>query len=256
MAVTLGASWIPHGEFRRFERFLPRLYAIYESIVIVLPPEVDADILDALEAMDAVLVYQMSRLGEGRHLALKYGLGTAATHLQYCDMDRLIRWVETQPDELEATQAVIQASDYVLIGRTKAAFATHPQALQKTETIIHGVFSHFLGAADDYDFCAGSKGLSRRAAEYVVAHDDPYNGLGSDVTWALLVQQAGFSITSHLVDGLDWETADRHQDQAAGPNLQQRKAAEYDAKPESWVMRTDLAWNIIRAGLEVLEREK
>ncbi len=253
MGVTLVASWIPHGEFGRFERYLPRLCSLYEAIVIVLPPEVDHDILTALEALEEVQVYQMSRLGEGRYLALKYGLKTAAAHIQYCDMDRLIRWVETRPDELAATQEVIQTVDYVLIGRTADAFATHPLALQKTETIIHGVFSHVLGRT--YDFCSGSKGLSRRAAEHVVECDDPYNGVGSDVTWAVLLHQAGFEIASHLVDGLDWETADRHQDQAADSRLQQKKAAEYDARPENWRMRADLAWNIIRAGLDVLERE-
>jgi hypothetical protein len=252
MTITLTTTWMPRGELPRLQRHLPQLQEIYDAITVVLPPEPEAEVWEALQSMP-VHAMKMSALGEGRYLALKLALDeTDSDHAQYADMDRLIRWVETHPDELRETVAAVQNHDAVMIGRTEAAFATHPQAMQSTERVIHRVFSHLLGG--DYDFCSGSKAFSRAALARLVAHGRRDYGMGTDVEWPLLLHQAGFEIAALWVDGLDWETADRFLDSAAKAERQREMAEQYDTDPVRWQMRVDLAHGIIDYGLKVLEQ--
>ena len=188
----------------------------------------------------------------GRFLALDLALQTGAEFVHYVDGDRLIRWCELYPDELRQTIARIQTADYLVIGRTEAAMATHPQALQQTETIANDVFSYLVG--QELDLCAGSKGLSRAAARFLLANADPVKAIGSDAEWVVLLHRGGFTIKGVLVDGLDWETADRFLPQAADAETQRRAAAEYDRNAESWAFRVSIAQEIEQAGINALTR--
>jgi hypothetical protein len=78
--------------------------------------------------------------------------------------------------------------------------------------------------------------------------------MGTDTEWAVVLHRAGFQIDSILVNGLDWETADRYLPHAADPETQRRVAEEYDSKVENWEFRAKLAQDIIRAGLEAFNR--
>jgi hypothetical protein len=160
-------------------------------------------------------------------------------------MDRLLRWVETCADEWRQTVATLPQHDCLIIGRTAQAFATHPQALQQTEQIINMVFSHYFGQI--VDLGGGSRGYSRRCVEYLLAHSTP--GPWDDAQWPMLLQQAGFPLSYLAVDGLDWESADRHRPQAADGDLQRTLADAYDADPTQWARRVGIALEIIQAGL-------
>lgn len=251
MTVSLATTWIPRGELSRLQRYLPVLREIYDDIVIVLSPDVDVNTLAAVQAMSGVRHEVMPTLGAGRYLTLVSALETQPDYIHYADMDRLIRWVERYPDELRETVKTIQKTDYMLIGRTEAAFASHPQALHQTERLIHDVFSHLLGG--EYDFCAGSKGLTRQVAEFIVKYGAKDYGLGTDTEWSVLAYRAGFELASIQVNGLDWETADRFRDTAAPPEIQRQEADKYDSDPAHWQARVELAQKIIQAGLDALK---
>lgn len=253
MSVILTATWFPRGELTRLQRYLPVLQEIYDRMMVVFPPEVDQEIKMAVDAMPDVHSDIMGGVGSGRYRALELALGYPAEYVHYVDMDRLIRWVELYPDELRQTVEAIKQWDFTLIGRTETAFISHPQALQRTERIIHAVFSHIIGV--EGDFCAGSKGFNRRAVEYIVKHGSSSDGLGTDTEWAVLLHRGGFSIGTLAVDGLDWETADRFQDAAADRKRQRAEADAYDQDSTRWQMRTELALKIIESGLKALERD-
>lgn len=252
MSIVLATTWEPRGEFGRLKRFMPKLREFYAAMVFVLPPNADESLIRELRQMQPLQVVIAPDWKQGRYLAMEYGLQTNADYLHYADFDRCIRWLETHPDEFVRTVAAVQTADCLMIGRTKAAFATHPQALQKTERIINDVFSHLLG--QDLDFSSGSKGFSRRAAEFLVANTSPLHGLGTDTEWPVLLHRAGFTLTRLDVDGLDWENADRYQDSAASAEQQRREADAYDTNPDHWAYRADVAQQIIEAGLKALER--
>ena len=169
------------------------------------------------------------------------------THIHYADMDRLLRWVETKPLEWQQTVERIQQVDCLLIGRTEAAFQTHPQALQQTEKIINTVFSNVLGQT--VDFGSGTRGFSRQATQLVVANTLPDRW--TDVEWLLVLRRAGFAVDYLMVDGMDWESADRYRPQAADPDTQRRLAQVYDEDPANWAIRVQIAGDIIQSGLDV-----
>jgi hypothetical protein len=234
MSITLTCTWNPRGETSRLLGIYPQLIELYSRIIIVIPPVADQAPVEPLKSLAMVSLETSPDWSWGRYLTLRKALETNTTHIHYADMDRLVRWVETQPQEWRQTLEFIQQCDCVVIGRTEQAWETHPQALRKTEEISNQVFSYLLG--QPLDLSAGSKGFSRLAVEFILA------------------QRGGFRIDSLLVDGLDWESADRYQDEAAGKLAQHHAASVYDSEAENWELRVKIALEIVESGLEALQR--
>lgn len=261
-AIALASTWNPRGEIDRLERLLDRLHEAYAALFISLPPQPDhpTDQQQLLERLagDTIACFVNPDWSWGRYMALKLALGCNAPWIHYADLDRLLRWVERRPAEWRDTLARIPTCDYLVIGRTPNAYASHPQALVQTEALSNTVISHLVGQA--MDVSAGSKGFSRQAASYVVEHTRPGrarsgHALGADGEWTVLLKQAGYQLGYIEVDGLDWESADRYQSQAADSSRQRQAAADYDADPANWARRTAVAEEIIRLGLQTAARK-
>jgi hypothetical protein len=249
-AVVLAATWNPRGEMERMERLLPALREVYAGLAVVLPPDAESGLVKNLAAIPDVRCIRASEWPAGRWLALQTALAFPAGAVHYVDCDRLLRWVETRPQEWQAVVARVAECECLVIGRTPAAYATHPQALVQTEAISNQVVSTFLGRT--VDASAGSKGFSRRAAEFLAAHTRPGRALGTDAEWPLRLHRAGFTVEYIEVDGLDWEIPDQHQPQAASPDRQRQVAAEYDADPRHWAHRVAVAREIVEVALDTL----
>jgi hypothetical protein len=227
---------------------------MYAGITIVLPPLVPQDLQDEISLLPGIRVIHSPDWAWGRHLALQGALGTSATHVQYADLDRLLRWVETRPDEWQlGVQAIMQA-ECVIFGRTPTAYRTHPLALRETERISNRVFSILFGL--EVDLSAGVKGFSRQAGVYLQQNSSAGKALGLDAEWPVLLYEAGYTLEMMWVEGLDWETADRFLDRAADRTTQQRTADLYDQDPENWLRRVKVAQEIITAGLEAYQRKR
>lgn len=252
MPVTLAATFNPRGETGRLLRLYTQLQSVYDTIVISLPPHANPSDVEQVRTLPGVIVYVNETWPQGRYMALKLAYDAGAQAVHYADMDRLLRWVETHPAEWQAAVTVVDTSDCLVIGRTPSAWATHPQALVQTERISNTVFSRLLG--QDLDLSAGSKGFSRAAAAVVLENCQPARALGADAEWIVVLHRAGFDINTLLVDGLDWETADRYADSAADANRQREAAQQYDADPAHWAMRAGVAQEIVEAGLDALTR--
>lgn len=255
--LTLAVTWNPRGEFLRFKRSLPLLYKNYDFIAISFPPEVDSSVVDLITSgenstLERVLVVVNREWSSGRYSALKLSLATSADHIQYADMDRLLRWVETYPDEWQSTINSVRNCDCLIIGRTQKAYDTHPLSIRETETISNQVVSFLVHR--EMDVSAGSKGFSRVAAQYLVDHCAPGHALGTDAEWPIILFRAGFNIQYSMVDGLTWETADRYQDYAADAFAQRKAAIEYDADPNNWEYRVNVAEEIVRTALDAFSR--
>ncbi|MBN1966397.1 MAG: hypothetical protein JW910_17235, partial [Anaerolineae bacterium] len=235
------------GELARFTALHSVLSNVYTGLAISLPPEADEALARDLAALPGVTVLVTADWSHGRHEALRAALAFEMGHVHSADFDRLLRWVETRPDEWRATVAAMLRADCLVVGRTPRAYATHPQALVQTEAISNAVFSHLLG--QPLDLSAGSKGFSRAAAEVILRHSEPGCALGMDAAWPVLLQRAGFRIEAVLVEGLDWESADRWLDRAADDDAQRQAAETYDADPAHWARRVAVALEIVQSGL-------
>lgn len=226
-------------------------------MVITLPPAADPMIQQTLavigqEYQGRILYVVTQDWSRGRYQSIQVALATPATHIHYVDLDRLLRWIETRPQEWRQTAQSVSIHDCLIIGRTPAAYASHPQALVLTEAISNMVVSYLLG--NRVDVSAGSKGFSRQAAEYLVAHCQPGHALGSDAEWPVTLQRAGFAVDYIEVDGLDWEIPDQGQSGAADRQRQRQVSKEYDADPGNWKRRVDVAFEIVQSGLEAYTR--
>lgn len=254
MALTLGSTWHPRGENNRLVRLWPLLTEIYGRLVFCLHPQTDPLEVERLkQAFGPRACFAiMGNWAAGRYEALRLAALAGDDPIHYADLDRLLRWVETDPDEWRQTVELIKESDCLVIGRTPAAYQTHPQALVMTERISNKVISRLLD--QDLDLSAGAKGFSPPAARFILANSLPNRALGTDAEWPILCHRAGFRVTGCLVNGLDWESADRFQDRAADPHTQARAAREYDQDPQHWSLRVRVAEEIVQAGLEAFDR--
>jgi len=252
--IVLASAWYPRGELSRFQKLYGQLSEAYSRMVISLPPEVDRvlvqELQDTSDSIDVILTPEWSW---GRFLALKKARDADPHHIHYADFDRLLRWVETQPKEWQQIVGVIPKVDCLILGRSEAAYRTHPQALVRTERISNLVISELIGRP--MDVSAGSKIFSYKAAEFILTHSKPGRALGTDGEWPLILKRGGFAIDYLEVDGLDWEIADNFQSSAADRNRQQRLAQEYDADVLHWAQRVDIAVEIVQSGLEAARRE-
>jgi SAM-dependent methyltransferase len=233
---------------------LPKLKSKYAAIVIALIPGDDKQTMDLIASKTfssdtTIKVYLNDDRRNGRILAIEKAMDTDLDFIHYTDMDRLLHWVETQPAEWSRMVDAIQKYDCVIFGRTQDAFSSHPQALITTEIISNQVVSHFLN--EDMDVSAGSKSFSRIAAQYILEHCHRGNSFVTDAEWPISLKQAGYKLHYIQVDGLDWESADQYQDQAASRTMQSKAAAEYDADPKHWKRRIEIAEEIIRTALEI-----
>jgi|GEM_PF-169165 len=252
MNITLAVSWYPRGELPRFTRLLPRLLEHYAQVVISFIPRQGNRIIPEFEAGKFAsypnLAYYVNKLqANGRYMALKIALDYPADFIHYADMDRLLRWVETRPGEWQEILGCIPQHEAIIFGRTPAAYETHPQALITTEQLSNQLVSQFLDMP--MDVSAGSKSFSRRAAQYLVEHGSPDDSIGSDAEWPILLKRAGFNLAYIPVEGLDWETADHFQAQAATREEQREAARSYDADAAHWRQRVEIAGKIIQAAL-------
>jgi hypothetical protein len=252
MSVVLATAWYPRGELARFKRLYERFASIYDGMTVALHDRNHREEIDALDERN--VAYVLYEDFSGRHATVKAALEqTSATHIHYLDMDRALRWIETRPEELVQTVQTIRSTDSLIIGRTEQAYATHPRCLYETEMLFNAVFSQWYGR--NMDFGAGSTGLSRRAAEFLMEHSSSADALDMDGEWRVLLKRAGFRWDYAAVDGLDWETADQFLDAAADADVQRRVAEDYDVKPENWALRVHVAQGIMTAGLAAMERD-
>jgi hypothetical protein len=252
MTIALAATFNPRGEIPRLLRLYMHLQAPYSHRIISLPPTASPAEIEQIKSLAGVQLIVNDDWSHGRYAALKAAFETGADYLHYVDLDRLIRWVETRPDEWIHTLKHIQETDCLIIGRTEVAWETHPQVMIQVEKIINSTFSYLLG--HNFDFGSGSKGFSRRAVAFILANSQPENALGTDTEWPILLHRGGFQLNEVLVDGLDWEIPDQYQDCAADRERQRQVAEEYDADVKHWLRRVDDTVNVVNAGLEALQR--
>jgi hypothetical protein len=220
------------------------LAALYSHVCVALIDGGASDLQLLREIPNAHIVTHAPR-GQGRYAVMQAAVTTSAHHIHYVDMDRLLRWVETNPAELaQAVERIVQV-DCLILGRSGRAFATHPRSLQETEKISNLVFSHLL--RQPLDLGGGSRGLSRSAAQFVLDHSAPE--AWGDAAWPVLLHRAGFALSYLAVDGLDWESADRYRPTAADAETQRQLADQLDQDAGRWALRVQIAYEIVREGL-------
>lgn len=219
------------------------LQSVYERIVVLASPVTSQHSVEVLRGAGVIVEWQAEELhgalGHIRRAALAHGLAAGAAHLQLCDWDRVIHWAEHYPDELRAVVATLPDYDCLILGRTERAFNTHPRVQRDTELLINHCFGLVWG--EDVDVTAASRGLSRRAAERIVAGCDEAT-IGNDCVWPYFLRQEGDLNIGYLAtEGLAWETPDRYATEIAADGGIEAWRTAHDTQLERWVDRVELA---------------
>lgn len=236
MDTVLACTDYPQRELARLHSLLPQLAEVYAAIVFSVPAELTKDEINALEMTPKSTVVVNAEWSRGRHAAIQTALETPATHIHYADLDRVLHWIETYPGEWRRVVSQIPTTDCLIIGRTDAAFQTHPQALQQTERIINAVFSYVVGQT--IDLGGGSRGFSRQAAQFLMTHSVSRQAWCVDAEWVMLLYQGGFKVEYVAVDGL------------ASPGY----PTTYDEDAKRWAFRVNVALDIVQSGLATLRK--
>ncbi len=235
-------------------RLFPRLLRIYEAITVAPTALTSIGTLEELRgAMVEPLAAGNDSIGAGRRHALRMGLQTAASHLHYCDFDRILHWIGRYPEELATVLKGIRRYDYLLIGRTDRAFDTHPRVQRNTETITNHAFSLWFGR--EVDISAGSCGVSRRASELLLARSvAPTNA--TDAEWPALVHLAPFMTVGDVrTEGLEFETPDYYREEIARIGSLGAWLEERSRPLAGWISRTRLTLESLES-VAAVERER
>ncbi|HEX5505229.1 MAG TPA: hypothetical protein VFW96_21610 [Thermomicrobiales bacterium] len=231
---------------------LPDLARRYAGLAILATDDTAPALLDLLRAAGAAVESRpadYAAVGRRRLDAVRRAAGlapeVAAVHL--CDFDRLLHWWHAYPDELADVVAHAARVDLLILGRTARAWATHPAVQVETEHLANRAASLLYGA--EVDVCAGSRGLSRRAVDYLVARSRE-RGVGADAEWPLLLRHAGsFACAQRLTEGLEFETADRFPEEVARAGGPAAWNAALDRDPARWAFRAHVAADIVDGAL-------
>lgn len=192
------------------------------------------------------------RMGHARRQVLRMALEAGARHLHFCDLDRALHWVAWYPGELDQVLREVQEYDFLVLGRTPEAFASHPPDQTLTESLANTVFNLATGLG--WDIAAASRGLSARAARYLLDHSQEAT-FGTDAEWPMLLRHAGiFRIGYRECDGLGFETADAYPDEVAAAGGREAWRLQRSQDPAVWVRRLELATAIARAAVTTRQR--
>ncbi len=235
------------------QRVLPLLHELYDAIVLLATPVTSQHSIEVLRAMDVEVVVETSQermgleiMGLVRRDVVSHAIDLGAESVHLCDWDRILHWADAYPDELSDVVATIPDYDFLMLGRTQRAFATHPRVQRDTEAIINHVFG--LAFGQQLDVTAASRGLSRRAAIKLLELDAPEVTIGNDCAWPLyLARFEQLNIGYVMTEGLEWETPDRYIDEIVAAGGLDSWIANYDIDPQHWEFRLQLALHEVAA---------
>jgi hypothetical protein len=238
---------------RQVEALLPALAARYEALTVFCSRQTHPALLDLLRRGGACVEVDedeptgIERIGEVRRKTIRGALRTGTSHVQLCDFDRAFHWVGRYPDEMEAVIADIPNYDLLVLGRTARAWTTYPPYQAETEPLFNRAFELVTGL--HWDVGAGSRGLSRRAAEALLETSQELS-VGVDAEWPLLLlRRPGFRVGHRECEGLEFETAGRFGPEIEAAGSYAAWLEQMSADPRRWVFRLRIALLIADAAV-------
>ena len=222
----------------------PLIAQLYQYARVIATPASAAATVGALEQVGVRVDRDGgAQIGVNRRRVLARALTRPGVNFfHYCDFDRLLYWASHHHDELQqVVRHDIRRADYTALGRTPAAFASHPPVQQACEGLTNEVFSFLLSGLphadlplEEVDVTAGSCGISRAAARRLVSRSrEPTNA--TDTEWPMLIACTDrLTLAFVQTAGLAFETAtffgaSAYADAHTADNWQERVALAHDS---------------------------
>ncbi len=228
----------------------PALNALYAGVVAVYSPTTQPATVQLLREQGVAVLPQeeavdIGRLGRVRMATVAAGLAAGCGHCQLGDHDRMLHWIAHHPAELAQVVGQVAAHDFLVLGRTDRAFATHPRAQQETERLA--THAYYLATGHAWDITAGSRGVSRAALACLQRHAREAS-VANDGEWPLVIERFPELRLGYLAtEGLEFETADRYPDEIAAAGGREAWMRAHYETLASWSFRLDLACRTVEA---------
>lgn len=228
----------------------PLLEKYYSFGVLGVTDTTNSKVITSLKKLNFVLIRGNYSYAEGYRQAISEGLKKGSRIFHCCDFDRILHWASAYPEELKNSLKKAKKADYIIIGRTKRAFATHPLSWQLTEKINNALLSKALGIK--VDIGAGSVLLNRKAAN-IILDKSRETGFSILAEWPLLIKEAELKVGHLAVEGQEWENPDRFQNEIK--KLGYKKWLKNYDSPYEWQKRLKITSQTAKVILKFLEEK-
>jgi hypothetical protein len=243
----------PHGQMlMAIEERMPLLSQMYDDVYVVPTDASDAAVIEQLGEIGCVVELQRGGvgpefIGNARRMAVSMAAEGSRGHIHFSDMDRVLQWAGSHPEELRSVIRLIPRHDFLIIGRTQNAVETHPRSQVETERLANRVCSLIIG--QEVDVTAASRGLSPEAAALILRYSKT-KGVRTDSEWPVIVHcKSEMPIGYIEVEGLEYEDWLRHTDEvekAGGLDIWKRAI---DENPAAWLHRINCAHMIAETAI-------
>lgn len=184
-----------------FQTYHRILCNIYSNVYLTVSEETSPEFIKEIQLSKVKhRVITKKGVAEARREVLRLALEENSKSFHYCDLDRVLTWISSYPEELKRVVSSLSTYDYLIIGRTERAMSTHPMEWVKTEEITNKIFSLELGKKAD--ITAGSCTFSRNCAVLIERYS---RALMTDAEWPMIAKRIGdFQIDYVEVEGLQY----------------------------------------------------
>lgn len=195
---------------------LPAIKQMFPLRIVCLTPTTDRKVGTFLEKMGFSIVFspsmkQVDTYKTAFETSLKLYSESGKSRIFYIDFDRLIHWVNNYPKELLEVLNKYNEFEYLLIGRSKRAWETHPETQKYTEIIVNEMGSRILGFPQTRDIISVCWTITKDLIKRLLNSIDfsKTTPTGFYCTWPIYFWKWSLSRKYIEVDGHEWETPDR-----------------------------------------------
>lgn len=259
----LDVAWVcnvhdPEGRLTESLRpHLPSFSRIYSGMYVVYTVATHEDMLEELREHGCVVELQrgggvgVEFIGDARRQALRASVRNGHRHSHFVEIDRIVMWEETHPDELRDIVELIPKHDFLVVGRTEGAFETHPRSQAETERWANKVCSLLVGR--EIDITAASRGISREAAEIVLRYSKARYA-ETDSEWPIIIHRRSQMPIEYVeVDGLEYEDWMRYREEVERAGGLEEWKRGIDGNPERWMHRIRCAKGIAETAISTYD---
>lgn len=167
-----------------------------------------------------------SHAGRHRRRSVELALGFEPDAVLYGDLDHVLRWIETDEDELK--RCLESRADLTVVGRTRMAMEASPRRLRDTERIVNHIYQLMTGR--EWDLMFAFRLMSAAAARAIV-EGCVEDTIANDVEWPLFAERRGFAVDYFPAAGLVYRTTEDFD----------AVADARDDDPALWISRVEIA---------------
>lgn len=243
----------PKGVFLKpLNDFLPVLKRMYADIVVVAARDVHRDIIRGFVKHNCIVkVQEKNGIAEARRQAVRDGFVNGCRHIHFCEIDRVLHWVNRYPEELRNVMRQIPNYDFLIIGRTQRALGTHPRTQTETERLVNTVCSLLLRR--DTDVCSASRGISREAAKLILQYSKA-EGISTDTEWPIIIHCRSKMSSGYIqAEGMEFETAIKHLKEIEEAGGFEKWKKQIEQTPQIWVHRIKFCYQTAKTAINTFQ---